>query len=769
MISSVKKYLIPSLFLFGFVTLQSTAQTTFADNFTTQQYNRNDGTGTWASNWTETNDDGSPVFGDAFIFLGTVGTLTNTLAFVGGTGHGINRTVNLTGASSASVTFDWLTNGLDTFAGGQEELGIFISNNNGASFTQIGSGTMVGTNSGTFTQDISGFISANTVFRLQVIGGNETFEGGEFVVIDNLVITAFFGTAITIDDVSVDENAGSATFTVTHIGPDTAGPFTVNFTTTNNTATPGVGNDYLTNSGVLNFSGTSGDSDTITISILDDIAVEGDETFFIDFTATSDPSVNITDQGVGTIVDIEVENSRPYEERIQLNVRGNFEMIGNSNLTCTSNCASPATNNPPVVMGNASIDVTTINSSSADLTLPAGATVAWAGLYWGGSYSSNQPNIIAADPSLNLQQVRLREPGSGTYTTINAGLTNTETTNFGATWNAFMSFADITSIVQSAGSGTYTVADISLITGSGFTGPFGGWTMVIVYEDPGDITRSVSIWDGFDFFGFGANDSFTVTGLLTPSGGVFDTDVGYFAMDGEADLTGDFVSVNGTAVSNVLNPADNTLNSTISKFGVDVGGRNPNQAFNWGIDIDIFDATGLVPNNATTLGVDLGSLNEGIWGGVFAVSNEVAFPAVASKNFSPSTISLGNESTVTIIIENPLTGVDLTNLTLTDNLPSGMIISTSPDGISSCGGTITAVPGSDTFQISGVNLPVGNSCTFTFDVIGTTMGSLDNTISTNDITNDQDVPLGGSSTGTLTVVAGTVVTNRRITYRVKQN
>lgn len=580
---------------------------------------------------------------------------------------------------------------------------------------------------------------------------------GEATIQDN-------DSALNINDVSVNENAGTMTFTVTHNGPNTTGPFTVDFTTANNTATSG--NDYTLNNGTLNFSGTSGDTETITVTILDDISIEGDETFFINLSNVSDLSVNITDQGIGTIVDVEIENPRPYEERNTVNVRGNFDMIGNTNLVCVANCpGTPTTNNPAVVMGYASVDGTTINSSSANFTLPAGATVNWAGLYWGGSYNSTFGGITNPSTALNLQQVQLREPGAGTYTTVNAGVTNTETTSF-AGWSTFMSFSDVTTIVQGAGSGTYTVADIPLITGSAFTGPFGGWTMVIIYEDPADITRSVSVWDGFDFFGFGANDAFTVTGLLTPSTGAFDTDAGYFGFDGEANQIGDFVSINGTPLSNVLNPANNTLNSTISKFGVDVGGRNPNLAFNWGMDIDIFDATGFVPNNATTLNVGLGSANEGIWGGVFAVSTEVAFPAVASKNFSPTAIGYGEESTVTIVLDNPSTGVDLTNLSLVDNLPTGMSISTSPNATSSCGGTISAVSGSDNFTISGVSLLAGNSCTFTFDVIGTQVGNLSNTVSSGDISNDQNIPLAGTTTGTLNVIIRTIITNRKITHRV---
>ncbi len=761
------------LFLSSFILVtltQVSAQTTFADNFTTQAYNRNDGTGTWSTNWIETNDDGSPTTGNAFIFLGTVSGNTNVLAFVGGAGHGINRTVNLSGASSATISFDWVANGLDTFGGGvQEELGIFMSNNNGTTFTQIGAGTIVNTNNGTFTQDISAFISANTVFRLQVIGGNQTFEGGEFAVIDNLVISGTFGASLSIADATFNETAGTVSLTVDHTGTNASGPFTVDVNTINGTAFSG--SDFNVVSGSLSFSGTAGDSDTIDIAIVDDGDVEIDEIFSIGFTNSSDPAVNITDQATITIIDNETDNPRPYEERFAINLRGNFDMIGNTNLTCTANCAAPVANNPPVVMGYASIDGTTVNSSSSDLTLPAGATVAWAGLYWGGTYSSSFGGINNPDPSvLSTDQVRLRVPGSGTYNTVNANISNHENSSF-AGWAVFQSYADVTTLVQGAGSGTYTVADIALTTGSAFTGPFGGWTMVIIFEDPSDITRSVNIWDGFDFFGFGANDSFTLTGLLTPSSGAFDTKTGYFGMDGEAGAAfiGDFVAVNGTPLSNGLNPANNTLNSTISTFGVDTGTRNPNQSYNWGLDIDIFDSSGLIPNNATTATIDLGSLNEGIWGGVFANSTQVAFPTVASKVFSPAQISYGEESTVTIQLNNPSDGVDLTNLSLVDNLPTGMNISTTPNASSSCGGTITAVSGANNFTITGVNLSAGNNCTFTFDVIGTQAGSLVNSLTSTDITNDQNIPLAGTTTGTLNVIINTVITNRRITYRVNRN
>lgn len=728
--------------------IQSYGQGTFLDNFNTTSYSNNNGTANFAAGWVETNETTSPSGGRILIN-------SNQLRFQNMDNRYITRTLDLSAASSAILTLNYnRTNGNES---------ILVQLFDGSSFNTRA--TLAGTGSVNYTLTAAEMSGASAI---RFITGSGNWGSSETIFIDNVQFVATSTPFISIDDVSVNENAGTATFTATHMGLSAGGPFTINYQTADVTAT--AGSDYTANSGTLNFNGNLGDTEQITVVILDDFIFEGDETYTIQFTGTSDASVNISDTGTGTIQDNENDPNapRPYEEREARNIVGNFKMKGNTNLQCVSNCpGTPTTNNPSVVMGYADVDTdaTTVNSSYSTFTLPAGATVEWAGLYWGGVYSSTNSGITNPPGSLNIDQVKLQAPGAGSYTTINAQVRNIETASFSG-WNSFMSYADVTSTVQTSGNGNYYVADIALITGSSFTGPYGGWTMVVVYSDPTEKTRRISVWDGFDFFGFGANESFTVTGLLTPGSGAFETHAGYFGMDGDG-TSGDYVSINGTALANVLNPSNNTLNGTISEFGVDVGGRNPNFGYSWGIDIDVFDASGLVPNGATSLDVVLGSSSEGIWGGVFVVSNEIAFPAVSSKTFTPSTTFVGDEATVTLVVENPAKGVLLTNFSLTDDLPAGMFISQTPNATSSCGGSITAIPGTNNFLVSGISLPAGNTCTFTFDVITEDFGTFLNILSPDDITNDQNIPLSGESSGSLTVKVKTVITNRRITYRVK--
>jgi len=104
---------------------------------------------------------------------------------------------------------------------------------------------------------------------------------------------------LSINDVTVTEGPGYASFTVTLSSPSSF-TVTVNYSTDNVTAT--AGEDYVASSGTLTFSpGTT--AKTISITILDDaIYSEDQETFAVNL---SNPiSATILDgQGIGTILD----------------------------------------------------------------------------------------------------------------------------------------------------------------------------------------------------------------------------------------------------------------------------------------------------------------------------------------------------------------------------------------------------------------------------------------------------------------------------------
>ena len=108
--------------------------------------------------------------------------------------------------------------------------------------------------------------------------------------------------SIAINDVSLSEgNSGTTNyvFTVSLTGA-VQGGFSVPFSTANGTATqPG---DYASNSGTLNFTGSAGETQTITVVGVGDAVLEPNETFSVTLGTPSNAAVGVSDaSGLGTI------------------------------------------------------------------------------------------------------------------------------------------------------------------------------------------------------------------------------------------------------------------------------------------------------------------------------------------------------------------------------------------------------------------------------------------------------------------------------------
>ena len=121
-------------------------------------------------------------------------------------------------------------------------------------------------------------------------------------------------------------------------------------------------------------------------------------------------------------------------------------------------------------------DATTVNSSTSTLSLPAGATVVWAGLYWGADTAAGTGGS-AAPNAANRGTVRFKV-GSGGYQTVTAAPADVLTSTGKAT--RYRAFANVTALLPAAGNATYTVADVQ--TGRG-DDRFAGWSLVVAYQD----------------------------------------------------------------------------------------------------------------------------------------------------------------------------------------------------------------------------------------------------------------------------------------------
>lgn len=107
----------------------------------------------------------------------------------------------------------------------------------------------------------------------------------------------------------------------------------------------------------------------------------------------------------------------------------------------------------------------------------------------------------------------------------------------------------------------------------------------------------------------------------------------------------------------------------------------------------------------------------------------------ATKTFSPTTMSSGGKSTVTVRLSNT-SALALSSISVTDPLPSGMLVANPANAYTTCAGstTIGAAPGSNSASLSGAAIAGGGNCDFIFDVVVTGSANWVNSIPVNNIT-----------------------------------
>src|SRR5215207_7112919 len=109
---------------------------------------------------------------------------------------------------------------------------------------------------------------------------------------------------VTVNDVTVDESARTATFTVTRSG-NTSQKFNVDYATGDGSAM--AGDDYTTTSGALKFAGGQ-TTKTVTVPIINDTSYEGDETFSFNLSNPTGGTQIADGHGQATIIDNDPDN-----------------------------------------------------------------------------------------------------------------------------------------------------------------------------------------------------------------------------------------------------------------------------------------------------------------------------------------------------------------------------------------------------------------------------------------------------------------------------
>ena len=344
----------------------------------------------------------------------------------------------------------------------------------------------------------------------------------------------------------------------------------------------------------------------------------------------------------------------PFTSPFSTIANGNIALIGNTVVTAPASNPN-ATNaqngvgsfldwyqfNPMANVNVVGVSVT--NASSATLNMPAGSTVLFAGLFWGG--------FSKGFKDTDLQTVRLATPTSGgSFTTLVAPAANLSGPA-GVKNDEYAAWINVTSQVGAAGNGVYTVANVATEPTAG-TKRYGGWSLVVAYGNPADPPRSLTVFNGFAIVPGNNNVNpvsrtvgIPISGFVTPPSGAVNAQLGFVSYDGSLGKSADSLSLNGATLSDATRPANNFFNSSITDLGSPVTAKNPNFVNQIGFDIGTVDASGILANGATStlltaVGEQTSVSNIGYNPQVFTLAIQQLASPTLSTIPSPSSVTL---------------------------------------------------------------------------------------------------------------------------------
>ncbi len=279
--------------------------------------------------------------------------------------------------------------------------------------------------------------------------------------------------------------------------------------------------------------------------------------------------------------------------------------------------------------------------SSASITLPNGATVQKALLYWSGS-GSGDFDVTLSGPSFSNLSIAADREFHETF----------------ALKNFFAGAYDITAQVSSAGSGVYTLSGLDASTGFAhcvFNTIYSGWSILVIYEEASLPFSTVRVYDGFEGLRDESND-YLIDNVLIESS--TNTKFGILAWESDVFFSPEeSIKINNAKISNSYNPANQIFNQTnYSNAG----------STSYNMDLDVFDISSYVNINDTQIPIQLTIGGDLIFLNAFAISYQNKLPDASVIIDSVSTYCDQNLATIQF---------EVSNQNCNDILPQGTKIS----------------------------------------------------------------------------------------------
>ncbi|WP_141500044.1 beta strand repeat-containing protein [Paenibacillus luteus] len=433
----------------------------------------------------------------------------------------------------------------------------------------------------------------------------------------------------------------------------------------------------------------------------------------------------------------------PFVNRFLLNANGGITFTGNTlGLSRSNTVGVPGTVDsigafittdttqtfgtyPAGTTGNFAV-----NSSSAVLVLPAGSSILYAELIWGGTYIDNGVDLSAfIDNDVQFTTpTGLVNVAPDPNTAQSVLLSNSAP--FSPTF-AYVRSAQVTSLIQAAGAGTYTTGGVvGTIVIPDPTSNHAGWTLAVVYQNPTFPLRNLSIRVGATVILSSSGPvSTVVNGFATPVMGPLNGRAFLSAQEGDANKTGDQALFGPDAGSlTVLSGPNNFANNFFaSQINQDDGTLNMSGTFGnrnqvngnpgtnivggrQGYDITAVDVSGTLFNNQTSAVLQLTTNGDGYLVNANGLQININTPLVSVvKSSSQIDAVVGDTVTYTVVA---------TNLGVVDAIDA-MFFDIVSAGAAFVAGSVTinGVADPDGNPALGVpigNIPAGGMTTITF-------------------------------------------------------
>ena len=219
-----------------------------------------------------------------------------------------------------------------------------------------------------------------------------------------------------------------------------------------------------------------------------------------------------------------------------------------------------------------------LTSSTATYNLNPGDVVESAYLYWAGSGPGDFNVNLNGNPIVAERTFALTLASSGKP--------------------FFSAFANVTSLVSTTGSGSYTLSNLDV---SSFLNPtnycvngtnFAGWAIVIVYRNDALPLNQLNIYDGLQSVPTALTINLSSLNVIDNA----DAKIGFVAWEGDRNIAaGETLTINGNVISNPpLNPANNAFNGTNSLTGSTTLYNMDLDIYNIENNIEIGDSSALI-------------------------------------------------------------------------------------------------------------------------------------------------------------------------------